>query len=132
MMWLGLAWLTVLSLVYAGESGMRVVTGLVALTIFGLCAARAATLGYVAIPEGLAVVGLITTRVIPWQHIARIEVTPHRWSAQGDLQPSDLFWLTCVEAGSRRSRPLFTIRTRAAAHRLAASLTAEVRSHRLD
>jgi hypothetical protein len=124
--------LAVISLIYAGESGTQLVTGLVGLALFGLCAARALTLGYVAIPEGLAVVGLITTRVIPWQLIARIEATPHRWSSYGDPQPSDLLWLACIDYGPRRSSPLFTIRTRAAAHRLAASLTAEVRSHRLD
>jgi hypothetical protein len=95
-----------------------------------LLAARSARLGYIAAPQGLVVVALASTRVIPWQRIERVEASPHPWAAQGDVHGSYFAWVARIDYGPRRCAPLFTIRSRRAALRLAATLVAEVRSHR--
>jgi hypothetical protein len=123
------AGLAAISLLTAGESGTRVVVGCAALAGFGLLAARSLRLGYVATRQGLVVVGLTTTRVIPWRHIGRIEALPHRWSARDDVQSADLVWVARITYGRRQCSPLFTARGKAAAHRLAAALTAEALAH---
>jgi hypothetical protein len=114
--------------IQAGESGTRVVLASAALAGFLLLGARALCLGYFAVPQGLVVVGMVTTRVIPWQHIQRIEAIPHRFTSRSDPYPADLIWVAQIDYGPCHCCPLFTIRGRAGAHRLAASLVAEVRS----
>ncbi|MDR1295018.1 MAG: PH domain-containing protein, partial [Bifidobacteriaceae bacterium] len=108
--WLMGAVLAAISLLTAGQSGTRVVMGCAALGGFGLLAAHSVRLGYIATRQGLVVVGLATTRVIPWRHIERIEALPHRWSARSDVQSGDLVWVAQITYGHHQCSPLFTVR----------------------
>jgi hypothetical protein len=126
--WLLGVTVTALSVATAGQSDAYAAVGMVMIALFGMLAARCLRVGYVGAPQGLVVVGPVTTRVIPWRHITRIEASPHRWAAHGDTQTDDLAWVARVTYGPRECSPLFTVRSRSAAHKLAAILADEVRS----
>jgi hypothetical protein len=128
--WLGGATLAAATAATAGESGRLVVTAVLALALFGVLAARSACLGYTAAPQGLVVLGLWTTHVIPWRHIQRVRVAPNRWGWPDGGPTCGIGWVAQIEYGPRRCAPLFTVRSRRAAQRLAAAIVAEVHSRR--